>query len=361
MPIKRACVLLLASVAVTGCAAAGAGGDKAGGRSGGGPLVLRLANTSYSLTDVPPVAYFVRRVEQLSHGTIQIRVGNDWASYAPDAEAQVVRAVASGIVDLGWAGSRVFDSIGVSSFRALSAPMLIDSYPLEQAVLASTISDQMLAGLRRVGVAGLGLLGDALRVPISVHRPLLRPEDWRGVEFGTLRSGVQEEVVRGLGAVPVEAFGVYRDRYLESGKLQAFELDLPRYVRDVGATKAPFVTVNIHLWPQIDVLIANPRRLSSLSDQQRAWLKQAAADAAGRSVALADDAEYLKQACLMGARFYNATGAELTAMRRALSVVYQQLEQNPQTDAFIREIETLKRHTPPGPAFRIPQGCSRGP
>ena len=211
--------------------------------------MLRLASTS-SLAEVPPVAYFVRRVEQLSHGALQIRVSDDWGNSAPDAEVQVVRAVASGTVDLGWAGSRVFDSIGVSSFGALSAPMLIDSYPLEKAVLASAIPDQMLAGLGRVGVGGLALLGDPLRVPISVQHPLLAPADWHGVGFGTLRSGVQEAVVRALGAVPVEAFGVYRDRYLQSGKIQAFELDFPRYVRDVGGTRAPYVAANVHLGPK---------------------------------------------------------------------------------------------------------------
>jgi len=362
MPIKcaRVVAMLLACAAVVGCASAGTGGDKAGGRSGGGPLVLRLANTSFSLTDVPPVEYFVRRVEQLSRGAIRIQVISAWADWAPDAEVQVARAVASGRVDLGWAGSRVFDSIGVSSFRALSAPMLIDSYPLEKAVLTSALPTQMLAALKRVGVIGLGVLGEELRLPISVQRPLLAPSDWRGVGFGTYRSGVQEEAIRALGAVPVEAFAVYRNEYLKSGRIQAFELDLRRYLTDLGVTKAPYVAANVHLWPQFDVLFANPSRLRSLSDQQRAWLKHAAADAAGRSVALADDsARYIKQACLMGARFENATGADLTAMRRTLSAVYQQLEQNPRTDAFIREIETLKLATPPGLPFLVPSGCSR--
>ena len=85
-----------------------------------------------------------------------------------------------------------------------------------------------------------------------------------------------------------------------------------------------------------------------------------ALSAVGLSNATAADLTALRRA-LSVVRFYNATGADLTALRRALSVVYEQLEQNPQTDAFIREIEALKRHTPPGTAIRIPTGCSRGP
>ena len=73
----------------------------------------------------------------LSGGAVQVTVINQWGDYAPSAEAQVVHAVAAGTVDLGWAGSEVFDTIGVPGLRALSAPMLIDSYPLENAVLKS--------------------------------------------------------------------------------------------------------------------------------------------------------------------------------------------------------------------------------
>ena len=36
--------------------------------------------------------------------------------------------VEAGKADLGWAGSRAFDSVGVPSFDALHAPLLIDSY-----------------------------------------------------------------------------------------------------------------------------------------------------------------------------------------------------------------------------------------
>ena len=97
----------------------------------------------------------------------------------------MVHAVAAGTVDLGWAGSRVFDTVGMRSWQALSAPLLIDSYPLENAVLRSGMPGRMLAGLPKIGVAGLGVLGESLRLPFRAHRPLLAPADWRGVSFGT--------------------------------------------------------------------------------------------------------------------------------------------------------------------------------
>jgi TRAP-type C4-dicarboxylate transport system substrate-binding protein len=354
--------LILVSAVASGCAAAPPG-DKAGG-PGGGPVVLRMASTLSGLDVILPVADFIRRVDALSGDALQIKVINQWGDWAPDAEAQVVRAAAAGTVDLGWAGSRVFDSMGVPGFRALSAPMLIDSYPLENAVLRSAMPGRMLAGLASVHVTGLGVLGEGLRLPISARRPLLAPADWRGVSFGTYRSQVQEQAIRALGATPVVAFGPVRSHHLGSGQIQGFELDLGRYVDLAGlATGAPYVAANVALWPEFDVLIASPGRLASLTAQQRAWLRQAAGAAARDSAGLAasGNATNIGQACAMGARFVNATPADLAALRRSLAVVYQHLETDPQTRTFIRQIQRLKNSAPAGPAPRIPAGCTRKP
>jgi len=350
--------LALATAAASGCSAS-AGADKAGGPAGG-PVVLRMASTPYDPSIVPPVADFIRRVGVLSGGSVQIQVINQWGDYAPDAEAQVVRAVAAGTVDLGWAGSRVFDTLGVPGFGALSAPMLIDSYPLENAVLQSSLPARMLAGLSTVHLTGLAVLGDALRHPIAVRRPLLAPGDWRGLSIGTYRSGVQEQAIRALGANPVVAFGPYRAHDLATAQIQGFELDVHPYVLFGLVASARYVTANVVLWPQFDVLFANPARLASLTPQQRAWLEQAAADAARTSVppVAGQNGPSIKQACAMGARFATATPADLAALRQSLSVVYQNLEADPQASAFLRQIQQIKKSTPPGPAPAIPAGCA---
>ncbi len=358
-PTKAGALLavVLAAVAAAGCGAS-AGGDKAGGPAGG-PVVLRMASTPSDLSDAPPVASFIRRVRVLSGGAVRIQVINQWGLYAPGAEAQVVRAVGAGQVDLGWAASRMFDTTGDPAFQALSAPMLIDSYPLESAVLKTTIPARMLAGLSRAHVTGLAVLGDALRHPVAVRRPLLAPADWRGLSIGTNPSGLQQQAIRALGATPVVAFGPNRTHDLATGQIQGFEFDVRRYLHDVQVPSA-YVTANVTLWPQFDVLFANPARLASLTPQQRAWIRQAAQQAAAGSVSLvaAQDSSSIKKACAMGARFATATAADLAALRRAFSPVYRNLDRDPWTSAFLRQIQQLKKSTPPGPAPAIPAGCA---
>jgi TRAP-type C4-dicarboxylate transport system substrate-binding protein len=358
-PRKALLVLGLVSAIASGCAGSSPNSDKAGG-SGGGTTRLRLAFTPAGVDQLPAVQDFISRVTSLSRGTIRIQLLATWGSFEPDAEAQVVRATASGAVDLGVTRSNVFDTLGVSSFEALSAPMLIDSYPLENAVLRSPIPGRMLAGLKRLGVAGLAVLGDELRVPISVHRPLLAPADWRGLTVGTYRSAVQEQVIRALGATPLVVFGPFRTQALVAGRIQAFEQDVVGAENNSLVGQAPWFAANVALWPEIDVLLVNPGRLASLTGQQREWLAEAASAASTDSATLAsDDGAYVRDDCAAGARFVYATSSDLAAIRRSLAGVYQQIKSDPQTNAFIEQIQRLKGSTPHSPVIRVPARCAR--
>ena len=67
------------------------------------------------------------------------------------------RTSARGRRDSASVGARVWDTMGVTSLRALVAPFLVDSLALERRVLESPLAAKMLAGLDRAGVVGLAL------------------------------------------------------------------------------------------------------------------------------------------------------------------------------------------------------------
>ena len=76
------------------------------------------------------------------------------------------------------------------------------------------------------------------------------------------------------------------------------------------------MTANVNLWPHTVALIANPDTLADLTPTQRGWIDRAGAEAASRSTDLTDDdAELLLELCAGGARFANASDADLAAMR----------------------------------------------
>ena len=264
-------VLLLALLAA---GAAGCGDSDPGSKTGGSadPVVLTFADGYSDPTFEPAVGHFMKRVEELSGGQVKVKDVQGWGELAPDFEQQIVGDVASGEADLGWVGTRVFDTLGVTSFQALTAPMLIDSYPLEDAVISGPIPAQMLAGLDSLDVTGLAVLGDGLRKPVAQDQPLVDVADWAGVTFNVFRSDSQEASVSAMGATPTDDL---------SGDVPytAAERNLRIYQTNYVANY-PYVTANVNLWPQTVALLANPAMLSKLSDEQRGWVQRAAEEAA---------------------------------------------------------------------------------
>ena len=348
--------LVVVSVVASSCAGSGAS-DKAGGS--GEPVVLRMATVNGDLDFTPQIRYLVDRVEDLSGGNLRIEMAYEVGAFAADAVQPVVHGVAGGKFDLGFVGTHVFESLGVNSLRALTAPMLIDSYELEDAVIESGITDQMMQGLDDVGVTGVGILGGALRKPITVEKPLLGPADWRGITFGIFKSEGQAQAIRALAASPLQVIGDARDNALQNGSIDGFESSLLAYRINGQEGEAPYVATNVNLWPQTLAVFANPDLMADLTTEQQGWLQQAADAAADRSAALADtDAHSIGIVCNAGARFADASQADLVALQDAFAPAYASLGQNPETNAYIEQIQALKRSTTQGPALAIPTGCT---
>ncbi len=321
--------------------------------------ILRLADTGSTLRLTPSVEHFASRVAEVSHGQLRVDVVHRWGQYGPDAERQEVRAVAAGKVDLGWVGARVFDTMGVNDLQALQAPLLIDSYPLAKAVVTSDLANAMLKSTAPLGVQGLGMLVNGLRKPIATETPFTGPASWQGATFATYGSQVQSASIRALGARPVVKYGPPLNVALDDRTVQGYEKSLFVYVNNAMTVRAPYVTVNVNLWPELDVLVAHPGTMTSLDDQQRRWLRQATSDAIRRSFHLVgDDAALVRELCDSGSRVAVATSADLTALRQAFAPVYAAIERNGTTRSAVARIEALKGRLGPQPALPVPIGCT---
>jgi TRAP-type C4-dicarboxylate transport system substrate-binding protein len=352
--------LITATVILASACASGVGAaSKAGGVNQ--PVVLRMAVTyaGPGLRGAPGIQYFAERVSDLSRGEMSIKIAYGVGGLAMNSEQRVIKDVAGGSFDLGFTGTSVFDTLGVPSFQALSAPMLVDNYPLENAVIRSALPAKMMTGLAKLDLTGLAVLGNGIRRPIGVRHPILSPADWRGITFGTYLSKAQQAAISALGAKPGPGMATARDQALASGALQGFDFDLLSYHDLSMEQTAPYITANVNLWPRTLALFGNPGRLARLSDSQRRLVYQAAADAAARSTGLVQDEDQtVSDMCRAGARLANASAADLQALRRRFAAVYADLEADPKTKATIEQITALKKATPAGPPLVVPAACT---
>jgi TRAP-type transport system periplasmic protein len=353
----RIALALVAAAAMLGGACTGDAG-KAG--RGIEPIVLTMASRYKEIGWAPGAAYFVQRAGELSGGVLRIDVASGYGADGDlDLQQGIVRDVAAGKVDLAWVGTGAFDTLGIKSFQALTAPMLIDNYPLMGAVIGSDIPGQMLPSLDQLGVTGLAVLADSLRKPAATGAPILGSADWSGITFAVVRSNAQAEAIDALRAHSSELIGSPLSSALEDGTVRGRDVGLKSYTGAGLENGVPYVTANVNLWPQTLVLLANPHLLSTLTAQQREWLMGAARDAANSSTGLVDqDTDNAVVACRDGARMAEASDQDLAWLRASFAPVYADLERDPQTKTFIDRIQQLKSSTPPGPALAIPAGCT---
>jgi len=347
--IRWPIVVLALSLAVQGC---GGGGSKAGGTKPVEPVTLTFANSNGDATELAP---FAATAARLSGGTLKIRFVNSWRGGEARYEAGLIRDVAAGKADLGWAGSRAFDDVGVTMLDALHAPLLIDSYDLERRVLAGPLAGRMLRGLEPLGVTGLGILPGPMRHPAGAA-PLVRAEDYRGRTIALNRSKVGALSLRALGARPYEIARGGPIRGADGVEQQIGSIESNRYDKT-----APYLTANVNLWPRPIVLFGNRRTLGRLSERQRSALREAARAAQPGALAaeIAADKESSGNLCRKGIPFVFATAEDVAALRTALQPVYDQLSRDPVTKAAIAQIASM-RAAAPDAAQREAPTCTQG-
>jgi TRAP-type transport system periplasmic protein len=354
---QRAAALLAGLALIAGCA--GPGWDKAGGTQERKPVVLTLANFS---GDSGELAGFAGEVQRLSAGAMRIDIESRWRLGQAGFETGLIGDVTAGKADLGVVGSEAWASAGVSSFRALDAPLLIDSYALQERVVASPVIGEMLDGLRPLGLAGIGVLPGPLRKPLGIARPLLTPSDYAGLAIGIQESLVADTTMRALGARPAW--------FTSDGPiagLGAIEQQISQIQWDGYDKAGKYLTANVSLWPRPLALFANAKTWAALTPGQRRVLHQAVTDDQAAETQFVWDNERSDTAilCRRGLRFLTASPADLAALRRAVQPVYDQLERDPQTRRYIRQIEAMRKGLSPEPApscAQIPQlAGSAGP
>ena len=346
---------LITVTALTGCFAAG--GDKSGGSVS--PHELVLANDDGNLEGVPSVARFVQRVETLSGGNLKVRVESRWRG--GDDEPRVIEDVAAGRADLGWAGTRAFDIVGVPAFRPLHAPFLVGTYAAEAAVVGDhALMGELLGKLEPLGLSGLAVAADEIRFPAATTHPLRTPADFAGLRFATVASDVQSEGLRALGARPTTEL---TEQALGSGQLDGIETMWWTYDVKGYFAAAPFATANAGLWPRTLALFANTKALDGLSEEERSWVEQASEGAAAWSVEHAADAERepMAHACQSGARVVTATPEQLSALRHAAEPVYTSMRKDPEQRAILEKVEALATSAPADPPVSLPDGCAYQP
>lgn len=298
------------------------------------------------------ITRFIEEVSRLSHGRVTVRI--DDSGLAGGTEADVIKDVGDGKVDLGWVGARSLAGAGVDAFRPLDVPFLIDSYAAQAAVVTGAVADRMLAALKPRGLTGLALVAGELELPLSTGRPLLTPADYRDHPFALTGTVTPLQGISGLGAQPTS---LQPGQYIDD--IQHYAASWWTLANHGPLTGRASVTANTPLWAHTMALFGSSSRLAGLDPEVQGWLRQAAREASDWSAVHASDgvAFEAQVACGNGAGFVTAAPGQVASLRATTAEALRGLGSAAVTAQVTTGIQEAVRSVRPEPAH-APATCA---
>jgi TRAP-type C4-dicarboxylate transport system substrate-binding protein len=291
---------------------------------------------------------FIDSVGRVSRNSIHLDLVS--RSFVDTTEAQLIRSVESGEVDLAIIPARSWHARGIKDFDALSAPMALDSVTLEQQVAASDVATEMLTSVSAIGLVGLGILPGPMRKPVGITRKLLGPADFRGARIGLSESEVGARALQALGATPVTS--VFSGAPL--GVLDGVEQQVESIEGNQYDAVARTITANVSLWARPLIVVANSKKLGA---GQAEVLREAAKAAIQSTADLQRNVETESAAvlCRRGkVQLITASKTQLQQLHEAFAPVYSWLRQDAKTRSNLERIQGLRAQLPAASTDRAP-------
>lgn len=332
-------LLALCSVALFGCAGSSSRDSRAGGERPAKATTLVLASPQRGATGTPLQTY-ANEVARRSNGTLRIRVQDGAYHGDPDAERRLIEDVRTGKLAFASVGARALDLVGIKSFQALVAPMLITSQRLQDEVVGGAIGKQMLASLKASGLTGVAIFSGPMRRMLGVTRTYRTVDDLRGARIGFQRSHVADATLRALGARPVPEPSEASLDGIDGYEQQFQSVYGNSYYRSLRS-----ITTNLALWPRPLVIIANPAALAKLTQRERYALTDATAATRTAFAKYTADGEHsgITSSCGAGVRLVSISTEQLEAKLRG---VYDEIERDAATKHYVEQITALRESTP---------------
>jgi len=265
----RVILLGLALAAVAGC-----GGSAPGaGSSSGEPYIIKFPHVTAPAT---PKGVMAQRFKELAEerfpGRVRVEVYPS-AQLMEDTES--IEALAFGEVQMIATSVSLFDRL-TQKFQVFDLPFLFPDLAAVERFQASPTGRALLTTLADDGILGLQFWHNGMK-QFTGPRPLIKPEDARGLKFRVMESDILQAEIEAIGGSPQKmAFGEVFQA-LQTGTVDAQENTWSNIYSSKFYEVQPFMTESNHGY--IGYLVAvNAEFWKSLPDDLRSGLEATLAE-----------------------------------------------------------------------------------
>jgi len=233
---------------------------------------FRVADTQ--APDYPTVQalkFMAQIVEERSGGRHRLHV---FHSRQLGEEKETIEQTRIGAIDLNRTNVAPLGSL-VPVANVLSLPFLFRSFEHLHSVLDQGVGQEILAQFQRHGFVGLTFYDSGARSMYNSVRPVRSLADMKGLRIRVQQSSLMSDMIKALGAEPVELPYGQVSTGLSTRLIDGAENNWPSYVTTGHYRLAPYYTLTEHTMSP-EVLVMSLPAWESLSDEDKAIFVEAA-------------------------------------------------------------------------------------
>lgn len=239
------------------------------------PIIIKFSHVVANDTPKGKGALkFKELAEKYTDGKVKIEVYPNSSLYKDKEE---IEALQLGSVQMLAPSTAKFAPLGIKEFEALDLPWLFKDEQTYSNAMKGTVGKWLFQKLEAKGISGLAYWDNGFHM-VSSNRPLMKPEDFKGLKFRISGSKIADQYFRLMGSIPqIMAFSeVYQA--LQTGVVDGCENTASNYLTQKFYEVQKDITVSYHAHLQYAVIV-NSKFWSGLPPDIRTQLEKAMAEA----------------------------------------------------------------------------------
>jgi tripartite ATP-independent transporter DctP family solute receptor len=298
---------------------------------------FRAADTqSEDYPTVQALRYMGRLIEDKSGGRLQIRV---FHSRQLGEEKETIEQTRAGAIDLNRTNVALIGTF-VPAMNVLAMPFLFRSIEHLQKVLDGPIGDEILGSFEPFGFVGLAFYDSGARSVYNSVRPIRSIADMKGLRLRVQQSELMSDMIKALGAEPVELpYGQVRTG-LATKLIDGAENNWPSFVTTDHYKYAGNYTLTEHTMSP-EVLVMSRKAWDSLSPEDRAIFREAALQSSHFMRARWRDLEEQSRRQAESAGVTIVTDFDRKPFEAAMAPIYAKVQRDPAAAQLIERIRKV--------------------
>jgi tripartite ATP-independent transporter DctP family solute receptor len=286
---------------------------------------------------VQALIYMGRVIAERSGGRHQIRV---FHSHQLGEEKETIEQTRAGAIDLNRSNVALIGTF-VPAMNVLAMPFLFRSIEHLQKVLDGPIGNQILGSFEPYGFVGLAFYDSGARSIYNSQRPVRSIADLKGLRLRVQQSELMSDMIRALGAEPVELPYGQVLTGLATKLIDGAENNWPSFVTTDHYKYAGYYTLTEHTMSP-EVLVMSKKAWESLSADDQKIFRDAATQSSHFMRERWKELETRSQQKAQAAGVTIVTDFDRRPFETAMSGIYTKAQRDPAVAELIERIRKVE-------------------